>query len=356
MAIRLLHTADVHLGRAFGYLGEHARQQHQQRLLRTFERLVETARRQACHAILIVGDLFDSPRIARQWVDRALDLLGSAGMPVVVIPGNHDPAEHHPFQARKLPAQVHFRARAERFALPELDLELIACPAGTAREWGRLLRRDSAGAPFQVALMHGSMPTPDGKGDLTPQMISDSQLDYIALGDWHSPQDFSREGVACWYSGAPEMIMPNQQLPGCALLVELTRGQPARVQPLPVGEAQPPNGNPEFDVSRFPDIDSLIETIRAILTPETVAHIRLFGQWNGTEPLDPLAIQERLQPCCLWLKIEAAFQVGELEPHNPFEQMFATVVAENKAQGKYPADLLDEVLQTGLYLLRGGRL
>jgi len=356
MAIRLLHTADVHLGRAFGYLGAHARPQHQQRLLQTFERLIQTARQHNCHALLIAGDLFDSPRIARRWVDHALDLLGSAGMPVAIIPGNHDPAEHHPFRERTLPVHVYFLWRAERFGLPELDLELIACPAGTVREWGQLLRRDSRGAPFQVALVHGSMPTPEGKGDLTPQMISDSQLDYIALGDWHSPQDFSRDGVACWYSGAPEMIMPDQQLPGCALLVELERGQPARVQPLPIGEAQPPKGNSVFDVSAFTDIDSLIAAIRAILTPETVAHIRLVGRWDGTEPLDLLTIQERLQPACLWLKLEAAFQVGKLEPHNPFEQVFASVVAEQKAQGKYPADLLDEVLQMGLYLLRGGRL
>jgi hypothetical protein len=152
------------------------------------------------------------------------------------------------------------------------------------------------------------------------------------------------------------MIMPDQQLPGCALLVELEQGQSARVQPLPVGEARPPDGSAEFDLSTFADIDSLIGAIRAILTPETVAHIRLVGRWNGAEPLDPLSIQERLQPSCLWLKLESAFQVGELRPNNPFEQVFASVVAENKARGEYPPDLLDEVLQTGLYLLRGGRL
>jgi hypothetical protein len=296
------------------------------------------------------------PDIARRWVDHALDLLGSAGMPVAIIPGNHDPAEYHPFRERALPAQLHFLPRAERFELPELELELIACPAGTAREWARLLRRERKGAPFQVALVHGSMPTPEGKGDLTPQMISDSQLDYIALGDWHSPQDFSREGVACWYSGAPEMVMPHQQLPGCVLLVELERGQPAQVQRVPVGEARPPNGRAEFDLTAFADIDSLIAAIRAILTPETVAHIRLVGRWNGAEPLDPLSIQERLQPFCLWLKLESAFQVGALSPNNPFEEMFASVIDENRARGAYPADLLDEVLQTGLYLLRGGRL
>jgi DNA repair exonuclease SbcCD nuclease subunit len=356
MAIRLLHTADVHLGRAFGYLGEHARQQHQQRLLHTFERLIKTARQQDCQAILIAGDLFDSPRVARKWVDHAIDLLGNAGMPVVIIPGNHDPAEQHPFQERALPCPVYFLLRAERFELHELDLCLIACPAGTAREWGGLLRRDSARAPLQVALVHGSMPTPNSRGELTPEMISASQLDYIALGDWHSPQDFSRDGVACWYSGAPEMVMPDQQLPGCALLVELERGLPARVQKLPVGEARPPDGRPEFDVSTFADIDSLISAIRATLTPETVAHIRLVGRWNGTEPLDPLSIRERLQPFCLWLKLETAFQLGELRPTNPFEQMFASVVADNKTRGAYPPDLLDEVLQTGLYLLRGGRL
>jgi len=360
MAIRLLHTADVHLGRAFGYLGEHA-QAHRQRLLRTFEKALETARQKECQAVLIAGDLFDSPRVARQWVNHALDLIGAVRLPVLVIPGNHDLAEHHPFSEHSLsnkPTNLHFLPCAARYELRELELSVVACPAGTGREWARLLQREPNGAPYQVALVHGSMPTPDERGELTQEMIARSQLDYIALGDWHSPQDFSAGGVACWYSGAPEMILPDQQLPGRVLIVELERGQPARVQPIPVGSARYPDGGAEIeiDLSSYHESQRLVEAIRERLTPETVAQVRLVGRWAGAEPLEPFELQQRLQPFCLWLRIIPAFQAGELQPVSPFEQVFAAVVAERKAQGGQSTKLLDEAFQLGLYLLRGGRL
>ncbi len=353
MAVRLLHTADVHLGRAFGYLGERAAE-HQQRLLRTFERLINIARQQECHAILIAGDLFDSPRVARQWVSRAVDHLGATRLPVLIIPGNHDPAERHPFLEQALPPNVHFLPRAERYELSMLELDIVACPASTQHEWVRLLAREPNGAPFQIALLHGSLPTPDGQGDLTPAMIGASQLDYIALGDWHSPRDCSCNGVVCWYSGAPEMILPDQQLPGRVLIVDLERGQPAQVQVVQVGEVC--NATLSLELDAFEDSQQLMEAIRERLTPATVAHLRLTGRWRNPEPLDPLELEQRLQPFCLWLKVESAFQMGELQAGNPFEQVFASVVAERKAQAAQPAELLDEVLQLGLYLLRGGRL
>ncbi|MCS7065156.1 MAG: DNA repair exonuclease [Fimbriimonadales bacterium] len=357
MAIRLLHMADVHLGRAFGYLGERA-DEHRQRLLRAFEKAIETARLYECHAVLIAGDLFDTPRVARQWVDRVVDLLSAIRLPVLVIPGNHDPAEQHPFQGRTLPPNLRFLPRAERHELPALELSVVACPAGTAREWERLLVRELNGAPFQIALLHGSMPTPDGRGDLTPPMIARSQLDYIALGDWHSPQNFSAGGVACWYSGAPEMILPDQQLPGQVLIVELERGQPAQVRPIPVGSARYPDSGAEIaiDVAQFADSQGLVEAIRAQLTPETVAQVRLVGRWKGAEPLEPFEIQRRLQPFCLWLKVIPAFHGGDLQPTSPFEQVLAAVVAERKGQSGQSADLFDEAFHLGLYLLRGGRL
>jgi hypothetical protein len=69
-----------------------------------------------------------------------------------------------------------------------------------------------------------------------------------------------------------------------------------------------------------------------------------------------MELQERLQAFCLWIKVIPAFGHGALEPSNPFEQMFAAVVAERKAQETQRAKLLDDALQLGLYLLRGGRL
>ncbi|MCS6918893.1 MAG: DNA repair exonuclease [Fimbriimonadales bacterium] len=355
--LRITHTADVHLGRAFGYLGETAGA-HQERLMRAFRRVFTEA--QTCHAVIIAGDLFDSPHVARRWVEFALSVIAESRLPVIVIPGNHDPAERHPFREVSLPSNLRFLPETGRVRLDELDLDVIACPAGDEARWEAALRRDPRGAPFQIALLHGSMPSAGGQGDIQPAWIARSELDYVALGDWHSPQDWTQGRTACWYSGAPEMIMPHQQLPAAMLVVELAQGQPARVASMITGEACPPDGARggalEWDISAYREAQALLSDLRALLTPETVARIRLTGRWAGDAPLNLQMLAESLQPACLWLELESAFQPELLQPHTPFETMLTELAQTKAAQEPEHASLYYEATQTALYLLRGGRL
>jgi predicted phosphodiesterase len=357
--LRCAHTADVHLGRAFGYLGE-AAPGHQERLKRAFRRVFAEAQANECALVLIAGDLFDSPSVGREWVAFALATIADARLPTVVIPGNHDPAERHPFRDTALPSNLHFLAETGRLRLSALDVEIVACPAGDTARWEAALRRDPNGAPLQIALMHGSMPAAGVQSTIQPAWISASGLDYVALGDWHSPHEWTQGQTVCWYSGAPEMILPRQQLPATMCLVELQSGQPARVSLLPTGEARYPNGAPDgvlnWDVSPYRDAQDLLHDLQATLTPETVATIRLVGRWDADEPLDIALLAEQLQPYCLWLEIQPAYQVGELTPRTPFEELLTQLAQEYESRTPQDAALYREAAQLSLYLLRGGRL
>ncbi|MCX7992869.1 MAG: DNA repair exonuclease [Fimbriimonadales bacterium] len=357
--LRIAHTADVHLGRAFGYLGE-AASAHQERLKRSFRRVFAESQARGCHAVLIAGDLFDSSRVGRRWMEFALSTIAETRLPVIVIPGNHDPAEAHPFREARLPPNLHFLPDTTRLRLDTLDLEVVTCPAGDEARWQPALRRDPNGAPFQIALMHGSMPNAGGQGDIQPQWIGASGLDYIALGDWHSPQEWTQGSTVCYYSGAPEMIMPRQQLPAVMLIAELAPGQPARVERVITGEARYPDGahdgTLEWDIAPYATTLELLTDLRSRLTPETVATIRLVGRWRSAEPLSVQLLAENLQPHCLWLELESAFQPELLQPHTPFEAMLTEIAQERAAQEPAQASLYYEAAQTALYLLRGGRL
>src|SRR5882762_6295539 len=41
---------------------------------------------------ILAGDTFDSHRVPQDIVDRAADVIAAADLPVVILPGNHDPA------------------------------------------------------------------------------------------------------------------------------------------------------------------------------------------------------------------------------------------------------------------------
>ncbi|TDH63236.1 exonuclease SbcCD subunit D [Dankookia rubra] len=101
--MRLLHTADWHLGRT---LGGHSLRAEQEHLLgEEFPRLVADA---APDAVLIAGDIFDRAVPPAEAVELLDDILHriviGLRIPVVMIPGNHDEARRLSFGARMLSA------------------------------------------------------------------------------------------------------------------------------------------------------------------------------------------------------------------------------------------------------------
>ncbi|SDB34686.1 exonuclease SbcCD subunit D [Belnapia rosea] len=101
--MRFLHTADWHLGRS---LGGYSLQEDQAALLA--EQLPAIVRDTAPDAVLLAGDVFDRavpPAEAVRLLDEVLSgLVLGLGVPVVMIPGNHDEARRVGFGARLLAA------------------------------------------------------------------------------------------------------------------------------------------------------------------------------------------------------------------------------------------------------------
>ncbi|MEV4682768.1 exonuclease SbcCD subunit D [Streptomyces kurssanovii] len=87
--MRLLHTSDWHLGRSF----------HRVSMLDAqaafLDHLVATVREREVDAVLVAGDVYDRavpPLAAVALFDQALHRLADAGVPTVMISGNHDSA------------------------------------------------------------------------------------------------------------------------------------------------------------------------------------------------------------------------------------------------------------------------
>ena len=116
VVLRLLHTADWHLGRRFPSFPDEAQKKLSRARMDVVSTILDVARRNAVHAVLCAGDLFDDPTPAPDfWEGLARIFRDQPGPhpPVFLVPGNHDPlitdsvwAPGHPFRAR-LPAWVH---------------------------------------------------------------------------------------------------------------------------------------------------------------------------------------------------------------------------------------------------------
>jgi exonuclease SbcD len=90
--LRVLHTADVHLGARHADLGNQAAAQRE-RQFAAFRATVDLALAEQVDALLIAGDLFDSNTQPQRSVERTvaeLKRLTDAAIRVVIIPGTHD--------------------------------------------------------------------------------------------------------------------------------------------------------------------------------------------------------------------------------------------------------------------------
>ena len=93
--MRLLHSADWHLGRQFHNVSLLEDQAY------VLEQIVSLARERQVDVVVIAGDIYDRavpPAEAVTLLNSVLEqLVDEAGIPVVMISGNHDSAERLAF-------------------------------------------------------------------------------------------------------------------------------------------------------------------------------------------------------------------------------------------------------------------
>lgn len=243
MALKILHSADWQLGKAFTRFGDgDLPALLREARLAVVERLAAIAAENEVAAVLVAGDVLESehaePALLRRMVHRMAGYRG----PWLLLPGNHDPARAGGIWERfeksgDCPANV--RVLSEPRPVPLEDGQLLVLPApltqkhvaGDPTAWF-----DSADLPagaLKVGLGHGPAAgiLPEQAASANPiarDRAERSGLDYLALGDWHS---ILQVGPRTWYSGTPEPDDFTRTGLGEALLVTLDGpGAPPRIE------------------------------------------------------------------------------------------------------------------------------
>ena len=176
--------------------------------------VLNAARRVGADVVVLAGDTFDCHRLPIDLLDRAAGVISSAAMPVVLLPGNHDPlvadsVYHHAGLAQSANLHVIGIANDEGVLFADLGLEIWGRPH---RDYGDMVPLEHPrprSTPWQIAVAHGHYePVPDRSNRLRPSwLMGDDELaatgaDYIALGHWNRPAKVG--SVAAYYSGSPE--------------------------------------------------------------------------------------------------------------------------------------------------------
>jgi len=322
--LRVLHTADVHLGARHADLGDQAAAQRE-RQYAAFVATADLALAERVDLVLIAGDLFDSNVQPRRSVERAasqLRRLVEARIRTVLIPGTHDvydrasiyrtydlsamagavgsdlvtvlDPDHRDVHLPALDVVVHGRCFATKKA-PESPLK------------GLKVGKDRR-ATWHVGVLHAALAIPDKTdGDdvvVTAAEIADSGLDYLALGHWHSTMQGKAGGTIYAYSGAPEAVAIDQDRAGNVLLVTFDQPDGRRqvtVEERRVGKTR--FEKLEIDASTITAQPALVAQLNAKADPDLVLDVQLIGLRPDLLDLETDEVENELGERFLKLRI-----------------------------------------------------
>lgn len=245
--LKLVHTADWHLGRQFRSFPEDGALKLSRARLEVLDRILLTADRYAVDAVLCAGDLFDEPNPAAEWWEQTAARLRKtpSTRPVFLLPGNHDPlttesiwAKGHKFRGL-LPDWVHVvDSENFQYAFPN-GAVLYAVPcmskAGQRDPTESIPKRAAGDERIRIGMVHGS--TFDAKDWQTnfpihSDAVLERGLDYLAIGDTHGFRYIppGRQHPPTIYPGAPEATAFDEKDPGCVAVVFINRQRVATVR------------------------------------------------------------------------------------------------------------------------------
>lgn len=238
MTVRFIHSGDWHLGKSFGTLPDGLSGELRAARFDAISRIADIAIDRAASHVLVAGDVFDSPDIARVDLRRAVERMADHPNIVwVLLPGNHDPARSGGVWQRLRRLEPPPNLVIADDAAP-LDLApgvtLLPAPL-TSKFPGHDPSAWMTGAvtppgTLRIGLAHGSVhafgqgSNGDGGNDgdsgvtLAADRAAQSGLAYLALGDWHGTKRITPN---TWYSGTPEPDRFPDNDPGHVLAVSV---------------------------------------------------------------------------------------------------------------------------------------
>jgi exonuclease SbcD len=317
MSLRILHTADNHIGLSFNQYPEAAREQLVEERFASLERMVATANDRKAHFIVVAGDLFDKTTVTKAQIERAAKtLMKFEGDGVLVLAGNHDFYEG---PGSKLWKQ--FRTAAEgscvlaltepgikEFESDDYKVRFHACPCpskhGKEHTIGWVADEEKPSGMLHIGIAHGNV---EGLG-------LDADQRYFNMAD----SDFRNSGLHTWLlghihvpapapgtTGKPLYFMPGIHTPdsvkcshpGHAWWIEMDADGTCRHEQLTTGVIRFVRMNP--CLQRANDILDLRAKYQSLDAPNTVLDLQLTGRLRKEEIAELNAMLNEIGPTFL---------------------------------------------------------
>lgn len=322
--MKFIHTADIHLGKSFAFLGNKGSLLREAQIA-TLGKIANLAQSESVDFVIIAGDLFESNEISARLVRMTTDILKNIDpTPILISPGTHDLLDEGSIYKRK-----EFRGtNIKVFGIDGKDINVrdvaIHGRANDTKQGGihplSELKPDTE-ARFNIAVIHASVEI-EGKANpddylVSTKEIATSKMDYIAMGHWHRMNDFSNKGISAWYSGSPEATKFDEaDKAGSMLMVYL--GEETTVEPIKVGQYKWLDKT--LDVAISTPGNLLNSEIEKLSGEKVLLRLQLKGTLPQGNEIDVNLLEEEFADSFFYFTVNTS-KVGY--PIKKIEQLFA---------------------------------
>ena len=206
---KIAFVGDVHIGNHKRHAGAYTAGINDRcwAVFVSLEDAIEHAGRSECDALVVLGDLFDSPNPSPGMFSVTQDILNKH--PTVIIQGNHDQASDAPLHSALGPLRCVADVVSEPQVLEFDGVDLIAVPfqSGKCKDWLRKSvenlctgqQTTSRVLAFHAGIVDDSTPQfmKDTDAAITVQELSklcyDFGIDAAFAGHWHNPKVWTEE-------------------------------------------------------------------------------------------------------------------------------------------------------------------
>jgi DNA repair protein SbcD/Mre11 len=346
--IRILHTADQHLGMKFASYPEVQVKLSEARFS-ALEKLIRLANEQMCNLLVLSGDLFDRVSVAKKDVLRTASMFREfSGNLVAILPGNHD------FIGGQSDLWVTFRSnmasnillldRGTRYPLSHYDVDACLwtgpCVAKHSSQsvvgWMKGLEKDVESG-WDIGVAHGSLEgvSPDFNEQYYPMRAAELRNyppDLWLLGHTHVQYPLTPgEKTTVFIAGTPEPDGFDCRHEGKAWVIELHDDK--KIKAFSVSTGSYKFSEEEADVGV--GVDKLLERYAGTNHKTHLMKLQLNGRLPGSEYVRLGDLQRLLKEMFFYVEVDTA-GVAEEITQDILDQEFST--------GSFPHSLLSELL------------
>ncbi len=348
--MRIIHTSDLHIDSPLtSNLAEPRASERRRELIFNFERLIKKAREIDARIIMIAGDLFDSERIAKRAKDTVLAAIErAADIAFLYLPGNH---ERYALLDEALPSNLHVFGKEWTYF--ETDSILFAGRSECAP-----LMFDSytpSRSKINIVILHGEEAAhSECDGKISFDEIKGKNINYLALGHYHSYSKRTVDGCSIVYSGTPEGRGFDETGEKGFSLIECTDGT---LRDGFVKFAQRRLHDLRADISAAhstADVERIAEAALADIPSHDLVRLTLVGKYVDILTKNTDGLAARLKDAFYYFEIRdeshAAINAESYKYDKSLKGEFIRLVL---ADGTLGDDEKEKIIVTGLYALDG---